>query len=183
MTWNVAALVLLGALCLVNLLLTVAVIRRLKEHTELLSERARPEMFSKSAGDPVGEFTAVTTAGETLSSSELPPLVVAAFFAPGCQPCEEQIPQLTAYAARYPADGPRFWAVVFDTGADPEAVREKVAALDGNVNVILEPPGGPVARAFGVNTVVPAFVVAGDGVVRGTEGRVDMLPDFKPAGV
>ncbi|MFC0865491.1 hypothetical protein ACFHYQ_24665 [Sphaerimonospora cavernae] len=179
MSWYVAALVLLGVLFLANLLLTVAVIRRLREHSELLRQYVRPGMFTKSPGDPIGEFEAVTTTGEVISSSELPSTVVAAFFAPGCESCEEQIPQLAAYAAGFPPDGPRFWAVVFDTGGT-EAVQEKVAALAGAVQVITEPLGGPVARAFGVDAVVPAFVVAGDAVVLETRSRVDLLSELTP---
>src|SRR5690606_37070056 len=58
-----AAVLLVGALCVLNLVLTVGVIRRLREHTELIQNMPRmqpPEQIMLPAGETVGPFTAVT---------------------------------------------------------------------------------------------------------------------------
>jgi len=83
----IAAVIAVGTLCLVDLLLTFGVIRRLREQTALL---AAPDSRERAViGVPEGElpggFSATTTTGEVVSGTA--GVRVVAFFASGCAAC------------------------------------------------------------------------------------------------
>ena len=87
----VAAVVLLGAVCLLNLLLLFAVLRRLREQTAELARLAAIGPFGKSGYD-VGKLI-----GKAWPAADVPALV--GFFAPGCEPCHLEAPTFAAAAA------------------------------------------------------------------------------------
>ena len=95
MPYLVAAVTLVGAICLVDLLLTVGVIRRLRHHADLLS-RLPGLGFGLPDGSPLAigtrptDFTATTTAGEPVTPASLGDRTVLAFFMSQCQPCSER---------------------------------------------------------------------------------------------
>ncbi|MFR9780124.1 hypothetical protein ACL02O_29220 [Micromonospora sp. MS34] len=70
MTYLVTALVVVAALCLFNLLLSFGMIRRLRQHTELLNrplhEPAERDLV-RPVGSTVGEFATTTVDGEPVS--------------------------------------------------------------------------------------------------------------------
>lgn len=68
-----------------NLVLTVGVIRRLREHTEQLSRVAlsSPDPILH-VGDRVGDFAVTTTDGEQLSDDRFTGRTLVGFFSPGC---------------------------------------------------------------------------------------------------
>ncbi|HET6856330.1 MAG TPA: hypothetical protein VFH94_04445, partial [Streptomyces sp.] len=63
MPFVIATVVLVGLLCTLDLVLTVGVIKRLREHTELLAKQGGGRM-SLGPGDEVGAFSATTVDGE-----------------------------------------------------------------------------------------------------------------------
>jgi hypothetical protein len=155
MTAVVVALSLLG---LGNLVITVTVVRRLNEHTGVLDRLAgEPPLVTRPVGATVDEFAAVATDGTAVASGRLAPPTLVGFFSPGCGPCHERLPEFVARARRVPAG--RALAVVAGAG---NAAAELVTELAGAATVVLEPPDGPVARAFGVRGF-PAFALLGDG--------------------
>ena len=94
-----AAVALVGTLCLLDLLLTFGVIRRLREHTELLSQTGVPDMpvTGLAAGEPVTAFSVLTLSGELLDDASS--LRVAGFFSSACSACPERVEPFTQYLA------------------------------------------------------------------------------------
>ncbi|GHG42460.1 MULTISPECIES: TlpA disulfide reductase family protein [Amycolatopsis] len=162
MPYVVATLVLLGLMCLLNLLLTIGILRRMRDQPA-----ARPEPpFALRPGSAVGEFAVTTIDGEPLTLAALNGTV--AFFSAGCDACHETLPDFLAYAR---AQGRDNVFAVFG-GDEPDTVR----ALAEVAHVVTaELDGGPVAAAFR-NTWTPALYVVDGGRVVATAGRVHELP-------
>jgi len=175
-----AAVVLVGVLCLLDLLLTLAVTRRLREHaTKLrrLDHRGARDDDAVSAGRlpapgaPVGPFGATTVDGAPVSSDSLADHTVAVFLAPECADCREKVPELVSWAAGY--ERGRTLVVVDGRGTDPADVvgpLEPVATV-----VVVETFERSVIDAFGVNAF-PSFCVVVDGRVTVASMDFSRLP-------
>jgi thiol-disulfide isomerase/thioredoxin len=174
----VAAVVVLGLLCVLNAVFCLGIVRRLREHTELLEKLAHGGQTDLilSAGVPVGAFTASTVEGAAVSEAALAGPTLVAFFAPGCGPCTDERPKFAALATTHPRD--RVIAVV--TGLDDEAAAPLVAELRDLAAVVREDDGGPVQQAFGVGGY-PTFALVESGVVIASGTRVADLPVSVPA--
>ncbi|SNR41428.1 peroxiredoxin family protein [Actinomadura mexicana] len=167
MPYLTAAVVLIGLLSALNLVLTLALIRRLRGHGAADPGHAGPPMALRP-GSQVGDFTATTTEGEPVSQTNLPGLV--AFFSANCDPCHELAPRFAALTTGLPR-----LAVV--TGDDPELV----AVLSPSVRVVVEDHDGAVSSAF-QNTWTPAlYIVDGGRRVVAAGGRLEDLPIESPA--
>ncbi|MUL40258.1 redoxin domain-containing protein [Streptomonospora sp. PA3] len=171
----VGFVVLIGAVALLNLLLTMAVVRRLRQLAEQPAARgsAGPELEEVPAGSPVPSFRSRTLPGEPVTSeSLLGRETVFAFFDTGCSVCKSAIPKLLAHAAEKRLTPGQVVVVVGDQGGESG---EYTGRLDGAATVILEPRLGPVAQAFGIQGV-PAFVRAdARGTVVTSGNTVDAL--------
>jgi hypothetical protein len=154
----VAAVVLVGLLCLLDLLLTVGVIRRLRQHTELLNKLQAgpggpmPDVMLP-AGSAVGEFAATTTEGDPVSRELLAGRTLVGFFTPGCEPCKEKLPTFIEVAPGISGGPEQVLAVVV---ASAEEGAETAARLAEVARVVVEPYDGPVVKAFGASGF-PAF--------------------------
>ncbi len=175
MAYLVAFVVLIGMACGVNLLLTFGVVRRLREHSELLA--GTPRMVDDDppvpVGSVVGKFSVTTVDGEAISRDSLDGGTVVGFFSPGCGPCEELLPRFAEYAASQAGGGRRVVAVV--TAPDVEA--EVVAArLTPVARVVADGTfSGPMSAAFGVRGY-PALCIVGDGgTVTASGSTIDAL--------
>jgi hypothetical protein len=173
----VAAVVAVGMLGLVNLLFCLGVIRRLREHTEILDKLgsrpagAAPRAAMLEAGRMVAEFDARTVDGERVSRDGLAGTTLVGAFAPGCPACEARLGQFIDLAARHPGGRSRSLAIV----AGPEdGAAWYVERLRASVRVIREPAGGPVARAFAVGGF-PAFALVHEHRVRASGFEVTEL--------
>jgi hypothetical protein len=152
--------VLVGLLTVLNLGLTVGVIRRLREHTELLSNQTKTApayQVMAAKGEQVQPFSAVTVDGDTISQTELlaAPTLVGAF-AYGCTSCEERRPAFVEFAKGFPGGRDRVLAVLVGGEDDLTAERamlEPVARL-----VLQDEPGVGMTKALGVKGY-PAFAV------------------------
>ncbi|GAA0900336.1 hypothetical protein GCM10009557_76450 [Virgisporangium ochraceum] len=135
----IVAITMLTLLCLLNLLLTLGLARRI---------RVEPPAV-------------VLPPGSRVDPAFDPPTLVG-FFSPGCGPCHERLPEFVARARRAPAG--RTVAVVDGDGgsADDMSADDMVAALGDAVSTVVEPPGGELSTAFGVRGF-PAFALVGDG--------------------
>ncbi|RSN71326.1 TlpA disulfide reductase family protein [Actinomadura sp. WAC 06369] len=176
MPYLIALVVVLALVCGVNLVFTLGVVRRLREHTRLLNdERRRPR---PNMGDVPAPFSATTTDGRTVSRESLPAPLLIGFFSAGCRPCEEALPEFVRYAAAFPGGREHVLAVVNGPAEDVEESRERLAAT---AQVITELPDGPVQTAFAVDGT-PAFgIVDGNRVVLTSTRLVADLPDAVPA--
>ncbi|MDE3724925.1 TlpA disulfide reductase family protein [Nocardiopsis sp. N85] len=144
-------------LCLLDLLLTVGVIRRLKEHTELignLSTRGMPGTTVLPPGERIGAFSAVTEDGDTVGSGALADPVLIAVFSPGCGACAEQLPRFLERAGALPGGRGSVLAVL---AGDRAQVAEEAARLSPVARVVVDGPQGTVTDALGV-LAFPAFL-------------------------
>jgi hypothetical protein len=159
----VAAVVVVGVLCVFNLLLTYGVIRRLREHTKLLSYRPAglPDIIV-GAGSMVGAFSASTIDGDLLSVDDLATGTMVGFFSPGCSACGEQLPKFVDAAAAHPCGQGHVLAVVI--GSEDDA-KEYVSSLLLKARVVVQPHGSEIEKAFAVKGYPSFALVGADGVV------------------
>lgn len=168
MAYLTAAVVLVGLLCLLDLVLTLGVIRRLREHTSLLEQRpglsdAFPEPLGVPVGETVGAFEATTPGGEQVSRDLLAGRTLVGFFAPGCGPCAEQLPAFIERARSMPGGrGEALAVVVGDESAGDPAYEQRLAPV---AQVVVEGAAGPLQQAFGVRAYPSLFLVETGGVV------------------
>jgi thiol-disulfide isomerase/thioredoxin len=167
MSFTVALVVLVGLLTVLNLALTVGVIRRLREHTERLSNRparsSGPKVIAQP-GEHAKPFAAVTVDAEQVSEAELvgAPTLIGAF-AYGCTSCEERRPAFVELAKKFPGGRDRVLAVL--VGGEDDLTAER-AMLEPVARLVLQAePGTGMTAALGVKGY-PAFAVFGaDGTV------------------
>ncbi|MFC4589315.1 thioredoxin domain-containing protein [Sphaerisporangium corydalis] len=166
MPYLVAAVVLLGVLCLLNLLLTIGILRRMRSR----NDHPGP-LFTLGPGSPIGSFSVETTAGEPVSDGTLTGVV--GFFSAGCEACHELLPRFAEHARGLGRD--QVLAVV--GGGDETAIR----ALSPVARVVAaDLGGGPVALAF-QNSWTPALYLVGDDhKVVAVGSRMDELPAWNP---
>jgi hypothetical protein len=168
----VAALAFLAlAVCLLDLVLTLGVVRRLRRHTELISNLSsggwRPGAIL-AAGETAGPFEAVATTGERVSRDGLSGRTLVGAFAPQCSACEEKLPAFVDIAKTFSGGRDQVIAVVVGSENEAETYRER---LEPVARVVVEPPAtGEIGTALALNAF-PAFgvldesgTVVGDGV-------------------
>ncbi|MGK5545357.1 TlpA family protein disulfide reductase [Streptomyces sp. URMC 127] len=147
----IAAVVLVGLLCTLDLILTLGVIKRLREHTALMSKMAetsppgRPPVIK--VGEEVGEFSAVTVDGEVLTRASLSGDTLVAFFSPSCGPCHEMLPKFAEYARTVPGGREQVLAVVVGT---PGRAEGQVAGLASVARVVVQDTDTALTDAFQV---------------------------------
>lgn len=157
----ITAVVVVGCLCLLDLLLTFGVIRRLREHTSMLTGTgSEPPPIGLATGGAPGTFSAVATSGEEVSGTA--GLEMVAFFSSWCSICPERVPPFVEYLSRHHIGRNSVLAVVAaDSGTTPPYLdRLAAAAL-----VCVEPTGGEIATAFQVKGFPAFFLLDVDGVV------------------
>jgi hypothetical protein len=160
-------------LCLLDLVLTLGVIRRLREHTELLSRRTADdtefEPVMMGPGERPEDFTAVTMDGSMITSNAEHGLI--AFLSPGCKLCHEQLPDFMEYARRFP--GGRGATIAVVVGEGPQA-EELAARVESVARVVIEAHGGALSTAFKVRGY-PAYAILDDGAVQASGYGLDQL--------
>jgi len=151
----IAAIVVVGSLCMLDLLLTFGVIRRLREHTTMLarSRETEPPVTGLAAGMSPDAFSAVTIDGDLVDNAA--DLRVVAFFSSSCAICPERVPPFTEYVRSHRIGRDSVLGVVEGSASAPPPYLDQLAAV---AQVRIEPPGGEVARAFKVSGF-PAFCV------------------------
>ncbi|MBB5874262.1 thiol-disulfide isomerase/thioredoxin [Allocatelliglobosispora scoriae] len=166
---------------LLNLLLVFGVVRRLREHTALLAKMPTGPTAGDlilPAGAQIGSFSAVTTAGDAVSTTSFRDGTLVGFFSPGCAPCRERLPEFVAYAAELGGADRVFAVVVSDVASE---ATETIDQLAGVARVVLEKDEGPVAAAFGVKGFPAVGLVNADGTVVASGSMLSGLP--RPAAV
>jgi thiol-disulfide isomerase/thioredoxin len=152
----IAAVVLVGLFCALDLILTLGIIKRLREHTELLSGRNGPKP-SIGLGEEVGEFTASTIDGESLTRDDLVGETLVGIFSPTCKPCREKLPKFVEFAQAIPGGRERVVAAVV---GDAELAAELVAQLRPVARVIQEDNDGTFSAAFQLRAFPTVLMIA-----------------------
>lgn len=171
----IAAVVIVGLLCLLDLLLTFGVIRRLREHTELL----RTGQLASSGGVvglPTGQvpkqFTVVAEDGSTITGPA--GLRLAGFFSATCPACPGRVAPFTDYIRDNKIARDEVLAtLLIAAGTAPPPY---LSLLTEVAQVTVQLPDSDVAKAFGV-AGYPAFCVLGaDGALVATGFDPQTLP-------
>ncbi|MFC0531393.1 TlpA disulfide reductase family protein [Phytohabitans kaempferiae] len=178
----IALVVLVGVVAVLNLVLTVGVIRRLRQHTEKLADLSAmgpPMDMMIGAGERVGEFAATTTDGEPVSRELLFGQTLVGVLSPDCSACKERLPEFIARAEAFPGGRGQVLAVLAGEPAEVQPYRERLAPV---ARVVIEPPtGGPLATALNVQGY-PAFAVLDStGTVVAGESDLPQPPVMSPA--
>lgn len=156
-----AAVLVLTVLVLLNLALTLAVIRRLRQQMAD-QERWGMQSLSPPVGTPIPDFTAETTDGTTITADTLRTgRALIAFLSIGCTACHEQMPQLREHVTALRAAGDH---VLVAVNAGQASDSDLISAFTGVAPVVAEGEGRPVAAAFGIDGY-PTYVMVEDGSV------------------
>lgn len=178
MPFLTALVALVGAVCLLDLVLTLGVIRKLREHAAVLARSSaaggadRPPMLP--AGEVAAPFDAVDAAGEPVGRDALTGRTLVGFFTPSCDACTERMPGFLADAAAFPGGRDRVLAVIAaGEGEDASAYRDR---LGGVARVVVEPHRTGVCKALGVRGFPSFCVLDGTGRVVETGLPSDRAP-------
>ncbi|WP_027344624.1 hypothetical protein [Hamadaea tsunoensis] len=150
-----AAVVVLAAVVALNLLLTFAILRRLRTMKE--SGGAEADTHRPPVGTPVGRFDAVSDDGFRLTDEDLRHgLTRFAFVMPGCGPCEGL---LSALRPGILSDR-TLLVVVAEEAGHPDAVAMRESIPD-DLRVFFAPLGSPMCEAFQMAVFPSVVEVAG----------------------
>lgn len=152
------AVVVLSIAVAANLLITFAMIRRMRANENAAREDA--DSFRPTVGNLVGTFEAADTTGEALTDRDLADgHHRLAFLLPGCGGCGRVVSELAELADR------DVIVVVAGTAKEPSVV-DFVQSIPDGYRVVLSPVGGPLSQAFHLATF-PTVVDVVDGHVTG----------------
>ncbi|HET7018614.1 MAG TPA: hypothetical protein VFI65_32145 [Streptosporangiaceae bacterium] len=159
MTLLAAAVIFVGCLCLLDLLLTFGVLRRLREHATLLASIPAGQDPGLAPGGRPAPFTALSTTGQAISGPS--GLRIAAFFSTSCSVCPGTIAPFVQYVKSAGLHPDNVLAVV---AAEADA-KDYLVGLSGVASVCLEPHGGSLGHAFQIKGYPAFFLLDSDGVV------------------
>ena len=165
MVYLSAAVVLVGILGIANLVLTLALVRKLRGESGSISAPdvsvITPGLLAPGTLAP--DFSAIATSGaECGLSTLLGRTSIIGIFSGDCGPCRDHMPGFVALARQLPHGPDGAVAVV---RGDEFAAADLLAALDGAATVILEAEGGPVGEALSVETYPSMYVLDESGVI------------------
>ncbi|MEO3867586.1 redoxin domain-containing protein [Nonomuraea sp. B12E4] len=182
MEYLVAGLVLVAVVTALNVVLTVAVVRRWRArlsappaalHHSSVSSGRDPEL-GIAPGDRMPDFTAVTIDGMTVTRDELagrPALI--AFLSLDCAGCDDSVPEFAERARRVREAGGRVLATVVGIDAAGSELATRLAGVADHV--VPEFLDAPVGNLFGVR-FYPGFAHYGaDGVATTTSVGLERL--------
>lgn len=180
MVYVIVALVLLAAGTAVNLLLVLGILRRLREHTELLSAGAgRTDSEGLlAAGETVADFTATTVDGDTVTRDGLPDGAMVAFFSPTCAPCRERLPEFVDTAGAVPATDRQAYAVIIGDAAEAADMARRLSPV---ARVLTGPTTVPMVEAFGAESFPALYRMGPDGVVAASGHSMAVYPALAAA--
>ncbi|WP_431909715.1 TlpA family protein disulfide reductase [Micromonospora carbonacea] len=181
MPYVVAALVLVGAVALLNLVFTMGVVRRLREHSELLAKPSGSKADDGliPAGQIVDDFATRSVSGDLVSRADIERDTIVAFFSPHCQPCIEKVPQFVSYVAGLPRGRRQVIAVV--AADEMFEAADMVGKLGPVATVVAAKDAKPMIDAF-KTTGFPALYLMDDaGAVRAGGHSMSHLPGFVAA--
>lgn len=179
-----AAVVALAALTLLNLVLLLGVIRRIRTQVADSAHNtalALPDNPVLKPGSPVGAFSATTTDGDAIGLADLGAGdTLVGFFSSSCKPCRTAIPRFTEYARSFAGGRERVLAVVVTNDQD---YGEYAELLSPAARVVVEPHAGSMSQAFEVAGFPGLCIVGTTGTVTANGMRLEELSAKLPAHV
>lgn len=177
----VTVVIVLTVLVALDLVLTAAILRRLREHDAAL--RVPSVQPASSPALPVGArvpaFAAQTSRGAVNSDELFADDTLLAFVSPGCVGCEEDRPRLIAELRRRAEAGQASVVVVTESGT---RMREYESTYGALAQVVADGPAeGPVTTAFAVRAY-PSYALVQAGVLRASAGDIEGLSTSAPQG-
>ncbi|MFI5910976.1 TlpA disulfide reductase family protein [Dactylosporangium sp. NPDC051541] len=173
MVYLTAGLVLVGAVSLLNLVLLMGILRRMRQGEAAAAPRgpqSPPALVE--AGSMPDAFATVTDEGEPVDRETVAGGLVG-FFTPTCSACHERMPDFLAYAARNGFGRDRVFAVVVGKPDEVTAMRAELAPV---ARIVQEPHGGAAMyKAFGVYGLPAYALLDHNGVVVASSS---LLTDF-----
>jgi hypothetical protein len=170
MPYLAAAVAVVGVLCLFDLILTVAVIRKLRDHSARLSRVTLPATLLP-AGTEVAEVATVDRYGEAIDGAWLRNgMKLVIFMSATCSACIDQLPDAAARAGGFPGGPDSILTAV--VGADGNSA-EIVSAFDGIARLVQGAQVDSVVSAFQVSAYPSYFVL--------DNGRIEVATHSAPA--
>jgi hypothetical protein len=169
----IGLVVFVGLLCILDLALTVGVIKRLRILSDKLARVSRGPASSITRGERVHPFRTVTIDGEHLDQDQLVDDTAVAFFTPDCRMCRETLPTFLEYARALPGGRRQAVAVVVGGREETAAYAAELAPV---AQVVVEERGGPMSLAFAVIAFPALLQVARDatGTLVATTDNLDL---------
>jgi thiol-disulfide isomerase/thioredoxin len=166
MRYLTVAVIIIGLVSAVNLLLTMAVVRRLRHHEQRLASMPTRPPFVQ-LGTVLPEFAAESSTGSSVGRDFFTGLTFVGAFSTGCPACRDQLPAFAALAQeRFQG---RALAIV---AGDPKKSGDFAAALGSAATLIAEPANGPLSRAFQVKSVPTFFIVNEHATITAVSGTL-----------
>jgi hypothetical protein len=158
-----AAVVVVGILCVLDLLLSFGIIRRLREQNETLRDLRERQ---SSAQPPI-----MSPAGTRIELSDVDVTgALVGFFSPNCEACKERLPEFIEYATGHHGK------VIAVAAGDADEIADLVVRLGEVAEVVVEKMGGPLHTAFGTEGYPAMCVVDDDSTVVGSGWEMSALP-------
>lgn len=181
MVFLVAAVVLVAALALLNLLLTLGMMRRLREQAELISALGSGNGADQTlmpAGSTIGEFVTSAVDDTAVTSQDLSEDTVVGFFSPQCQPCRDRVPEFISLLESVPAAERKALAVVIGDRSDTS---EMVAQLVPVARVITGKEAEPIVKAFDTKSYPALYRMGDDGLIAASGHGMSVFPALAAA--
>lgn len=177
MPFLITVVVVVAVLGVINLLLYVKLVQRVRDNSaqlDLLSRTPGPLATMLEAGRTVGAWRATTVDGQEMSGEDLDQTTLVGFFATDSEVSEERLPEFVAYAEDHTGGWSRVLAVVI--APDMTAAEPLITRLIGVARVIQAPADEVGLRtAFGIRGY-PAFaLIGGGGVVQASGDSIRAL--------
>ncbi|MEU8526366.1 redoxin family protein [Streptomyces sp. NPDC048629] len=156
MVFLVAGVILVGALGLLNLALSLAIVRRLRRQEE--QRRVDPHAPSgPEVGTKLPTFSSPTLDGEVFASESLAGGAAAlSFITTSCSACDEFVADMPEFASRTGLDDSRIVVVI---AGEQGKARQMADRLDGLATVVFEEAPGDISSLYSI-TATPTTVIA-----------------------
>jgi hypothetical protein len=171
-----ALIAVLAGVTSLNLLLTLALVRRLRGIESGAGSAATPAL--PEPGLAVGDFAETTAGGEPLTQASLGEDALVAFLSPECGPCRTAASWLLANRDRLP---PAAFALLAADSGDPRA-QAFAAKLATAAAVAFVEVSGPASEAFGGIQEFPTLIRVEHGIITAAEHEADGRLLATPAG-
>lgn len=174
MSLHAAATITLAMVTLLNLLLTLGVVRRLREQAPggaHPTDEPGPVMLAD--GELAGSFNTTATTGEVVDRERLSGLTLVGFFSPGCSACKDKLPDFVQRATAMAGGRERVIASITSREGAGEGM---VAALEPVAQVVVEQQENPIFVAFEVRGFPAYCLVDAGGRVQASVRDLRALP-------